>query len=146
MPSIGVIASGGLGLEYAGISYDLLGLNNVAMAHESRDRSGVLKSHAAFDAKVFYRQAPQVVITSVYPCSKTRPPSSPIQDSFTGAVLKHIDREARFRASYAPVLLTSSRLAAKDVAHCVFIRRDYLAQVGDKISARALAEASATGG
>jgi hypothetical protein len=145
VPSVGVIAAGGLGLAYAGTSYDLLGLNNVAMAHASRDRTGALRGHAAFDADVFYRQAPQVVVTSVYPCSKARPPSSPIQDPFTATVLKHIDREPRFRALYAPVLLTSSRLAAKDVAHCVFIRRDYLARVSDKISGHALPVISATG-
>jgi hypothetical protein len=138
LPSIGIIASGGIGLNYAGFSYDLLGLNNVAMAHASRDRIGVPKNHGAFNAPTFYAQAPQVVIVSAYGCSNSRPPSYPIRDAFTGTVLRHIDQEPRFKQLYAPVLLTTPRLAARDVAYCEFVRRDYLAEISGKIAVRAL--------
>jgi arabinofuranosyltransferase len=138
LPSVGIIASGGIGLSYAGFSYDLLGLNNVAMAHASRDRIGVPKNHGAFNAKTFYEQAPQVVIVSTYGCSSSRPPHYPIGDTFTGTVLRHIDQEPHFKQLYAPVLLTTPRLAARDVAYCEFMRRDYLAEISGKIAVRAL--------
>jgi len=138
LPSVGIIASGGLGLGYAGFSYDLLGLNNVAMAHASRNRTGVPKNHGAFNAATFYQQAPQVVIVSAYGCSNSRPPRYPIQDAFTGTVLRHIDQEPHFKQLYAPVVLTTPQLAARDVAYCEFIRRDYLAEISDKIAVRAL--------
>jgi arabinofuranosyltransferase len=138
LPSVGIIASGGIGLNYAGFSYDLLGLNNVAMAHASRDRRGVPKNHGAFNAQTFYEQSPQLVIVSAYACSNSRPPRYPIQDAFTGTVLRHIDQEPRFQQLYAPVLLTTQRLAAHDVAYCEFIRRDYLAEIAGKIAVRSL--------
>jgi hypothetical protein len=58
---VGVITAGGIAVTYRGPVCDLLGLNNVAMAHASGDRNG-LKNHAAFNAGVFFVQRPALVI------------------------------------------------------------------------------------
>lgn len=60
-PKIGVIATGGFGLNYKGETNDLLGLNNIEMAHFNRVKDG-LKNHASFEAAVFFKQLPDFLI------------------------------------------------------------------------------------
>jgi hypothetical protein len=60
LPSIGVIASGGIKYSYTGEIVDLLGLNNTAMAHNHGDRKGY-KDHAAFEIATFYQLQPDIV-------------------------------------------------------------------------------------
>jgi arabinofuranosyltransferase len=59
LPSVGVSAAGGFGYSYAGIVVDLMGLNNVTMAHAIKEKVG-MKNHAAFDKETFYLQKPEV--------------------------------------------------------------------------------------
>jgi hypothetical protein len=60
LPSIGVIASGGIKYSYAGEIIDLLGLNNTTMAHNRGDRMGY-KNHAAFEVEMFFLLKPDIV-------------------------------------------------------------------------------------
>ncbi len=60
LPSIGVIASGGIKYSYSGEIVDLLGLNNTTMAHNHGDRKGY-KDHAAFEIATFYKLRPDIV-------------------------------------------------------------------------------------
>jgi arabinofuranosyltransferase len=60
LPSLGVIASGGIKYSYNGEIIDLLGLNNTVMAHNHGDRKGY-KNHAAFEVKTFYQLQPDIV-------------------------------------------------------------------------------------
>jgi len=64
-PSVGVIVAGGFALEYTGETIDLMGLNNVAMAHSTGLRRGV-RNHMAFDPQVFYALAPDVLLLSMW--------------------------------------------------------------------------------
>lgn len=64
-PSVGVIVAGGFALEYRGATIDLMGLNNVAMAHATGPRTG-MRNHAAFDPEVFLTLAPDVVLLSLW--------------------------------------------------------------------------------
>ena len=57
---------------YEGPIVDLLGLNNVAMAHSPGERRG-RKNHAAFNRDVFYRQAPDLVQHSIFTECVNRP-------------------------------------------------------------------------
>lgn len=59
-PTVGVLAAGSIKMEYTGNVNDLLGLNNVAMAHANPVKSGI-KNHAAFDKGVFYAQKPEAL-------------------------------------------------------------------------------------
>ena len=51
-PVIGVIVAGGISQTYQGRIVDLMGLNNVAIAHHPGDRKG-FKNHAAFEPEIF---------------------------------------------------------------------------------------------
>ncbi len=64
-PEVGVIAAGGVKLTYAGPINDLLGLNNVAMAHGGGDRRGYT-GHVGFEQEVLYAHYPRS-------CCPTRP-------------------------------------------------------------------------
>jgi hypothetical protein len=61
LPSVGVTGAGGFKYDWPGHVVDLLGLNFVEMAHSSGDRKG-FKGHAAFDADIFYRNAPDIML------------------------------------------------------------------------------------
>ncbi len=60
MPSVGVLAAGGVKFTYTGEVIDLLGLNNTQMAHNGGDRKG-RKNHAAFESTTFYELRPILV-------------------------------------------------------------------------------------
>lgn len=51
-PILGVVSAGGIARTYRGRIVDLMGLNNVAIAHHSGDRVGI-KNHAAFEPEIF---------------------------------------------------------------------------------------------
>jgi hypothetical protein len=51
-PVIGVIAAGGIARTYDGRIEDLMGLNNLMVAHSQGERKGV-KNHAAFEVYLF---------------------------------------------------------------------------------------------
>jgi len=59
-PSVGSLATGGFGFVYNGKTIDLMGLNNVAMAHADPAKKGY-RNHASFDKKVFYDQLPDMM-------------------------------------------------------------------------------------
>lgn len=65
-PSVGAILVGGLGLEYNGPVVDLMGLNNVEMAHAPGLRYG-LKNHSAFNSEVFMAQRPMLLLAEPIP-------------------------------------------------------------------------------
>ncbi len=59
-PSIGVVAAGAIALAYEGKVIDMMGLNNLDMAHAEGDRKG-RKNHAAFNKDVLLRQSPEIL-------------------------------------------------------------------------------------
>ena len=59
-PGIGVIRAGGIKYTYPGEVIDLMGLNNVSMAHNGGSRRGE-KNHAAFEKSTFYQLQPDVL-------------------------------------------------------------------------------------
>lgn len=64
-PSVGVIVAGGFAYSYRGPTVDLMGLNNVAMAHSPGPRTG-MRNHAAFNHDVFFALAPDVLMVSLW--------------------------------------------------------------------------------
>jgi len=56
-PSVAIAAAGGFGFTYVGRIVDLVGLNNVQMAHALKNKIGV-RDHASFDPETFFRLKP----------------------------------------------------------------------------------------
>jgi hypothetical protein len=61
LPSVGVIAAGGIKYTYDGEVVDLVGLNNTRMAHNHGTRVGY-QGHAAFEADTFYQLQPEILM------------------------------------------------------------------------------------
>lgn len=102
LPSIGVLAAGGLKATYPGTVYDLLGLNWVAMARASNDRRGY-RGHAAFDAETFWGAGVDLVCPNEIDIAPRT--AGDTYDNFTAMVLKGILTTQRFRDEYRAVSL-----------------------------------------
>jgi hypothetical protein len=61
LPEVGATTVGGWAYRYDGNVNDLLGLNNVAMAHSTKKKTGV-KDHESFDADIFFQQIPDALL------------------------------------------------------------------------------------
>lgn len=102
-PSLGVLAAGGAGLEYNGKVIDLLGLNNVEMAHAPRERAG-LKNHDAFNATVFFRQRPALLLVGHVPDAPYDLQEICVNEA-QRLLLKDLHTEQRFWEVYDRVIL-----------------------------------------
>lgn len=60
LPTLGVVRAGGIKYTYPGDVIDLMGLNNLLMAHNGGERVGK-KNHAAFEKSTFYQLKPDLV-------------------------------------------------------------------------------------
>jgi len=123
-PTVGVVSAGGLPRTYHGSSLDLLGLNNVAMAHATRERKG-LKTHSAFDAETFYRQAPDLIVTS---WAFAGQPDETMASILGPRMLKNVHREARFRRTYVRVEIHDRELEAMGLVISGYVHAAFLAK------------------
>lgn len=114
LPSQGVLTAGGNAYHYPGKTIDLLGLNNVAMAHADKIKDrGLLKNHASFNKDVFYQLKPDMVWMSYQrfmPTGDTAKVVIPEKSreepySLIDWVYKGIIYDSKFRETYYPVLI-----------------------------------------
>ncbi len=124
LPSIGVITAGGVALEYKGTVIDVMGLNNLAMAHAPGDRYGE-KNHAAFNADVFLAQRPNLFLpmsgarqTLVRRCQEIKSLNNQ---------LKGLLEDERFVAMYQLALISGS-----DKHILAYVERSYLATLVER--------------
>lgn len=96
-PSLGAIATGGLGFGYAGRVVDLMGLNWSAMGHSPGERKGP-RDHAAFDLEVFWSEPADLVA----PDLTRRPPrdACPLYRPWELSVLQGLYLTPRFAEHY----------------------------------------------
>ena len=120
-PSIGVISAGGIKYAYQGEVIDLMGLNNVSIAHSSGNRRGV-RNHAAFSKEVFYLMAPHVVFPRVF---EKAPTTLPYNKVWHNAVLKGLLDDTMFNAQYTCASI--EKLNIPESAYLLgYFRNDYL--------------------
>lgn len=134
-PSHGVITAGGNAFCYQGPTIDLLGLNNVEMAHADRIKMrNILKGHASFNKDVFYRQKPDLLWlcpTRFIPVADTATAEPPenypeFKDDLINLALKGLAFDARFRETYLPVYIHKT-----GEPECVFgyAHKDFLSRL-----------------
>lgn len=108
-PSIAIITAGGIAYTYNGYVNDVLGLNNVEVAHSTSNRpKNILNGHRAFNKNVFLKQKPDLFLfeftkdTSNYiPITKREN----FDSSFGGKVIKHIYKDSTFLNEYSNVYI-----------------------------------------
>ncbi len=100
LPSQGVLTAGGTAYAYKGMTLDLLGLNNVRMAHaEPVKKEGLMKNHASFVPAIFYELAPDIVWMGGGFSDKEE--SVLNIHTFTARVFHDIHEEEKFKQQYA---------------------------------------------
>lgn len=113
-PSNGVLWAGALAYTYAGPTIDLLGLNNVAMAHADKVKArGLVKNHASFNKDVFFAQKPDLMW--LHPIHFYSPADSghvsPPEDDpayergWLNRAYKRIAYDPQFRETYLPTCI-----------------------------------------
>ncbi|MEM8863029.1 MAG: hypothetical protein AAGD96_32360, partial [Chloroflexota bacterium] len=125
LPRVGIIVAGGFAHTYGGESVDLMGLNNVLMAHNGGDRVG-LKNHAAFEKDSFYELMPDVVHPQLINNDRWDSASKGIKNSWTSInTLKNLFQDEKFLEQYDYVKI--SKIEATDTHSLVgWFKKDYL--------------------
>lgn len=133
LPVVGIGAAGGFAYAYDGPALDMLGLNDVRMAHADPIKVGV-KDHASFNAGVFYSESPDILApqcqSSDTPLNLARVEAYYLDPlSFDSQVYKGIFATQKFQSKYQ---LAAVRSAAHPEITCSgFFRKDYLRQIVD---------------
>ena len=122
VPVVAITGAGGFKWAWPGAIFDLMGLNDVEMAHSPGDRIG-FKGHAAFDREIFLARRPAVLMPHIegWPLvlDDCRNLSKP--EHFYWQVLDGMQADAEFAALYS---LTESTGQAGLL--CMYVRNDYL--------------------
>lgn len=129
LPSIGYEAAGGIAYGYDGFVYDLMGLNDIKMAHAQALKEGGYKGHQSFNKTVFFEQAPDILKPSTV-AETERVNLVAIHDYYTsdGAwdnlLFKNIFNDPEFIAHYTLALVKNERNPAYQCYG--YFNRDYL--------------------
>jgi hypothetical protein len=104
LPIQGVLTAGATAYAYEGTTIDLLGLNNVEMAHaESIKKQGIMKNHASFVPDVFYRQKPDVFwMAGGFSNKEPKVLNIPY---FNANIFRNIQRDSQFKKMYGAFVL-----------------------------------------
>ncbi len=122
-PRAGVLGAGAFPWAWRGASRDLLGLNDVAIAHASGRRSG-LHGHSAFETEAFFADPPELLLIGPGYCSGSRHERSVRNLAFRIGVAD-LDQDPRFAQGY--LLVDWLDGAAKgSPSPCTYARRDWL--------------------
>jgi hypothetical protein len=138
LPTIGALTVGGLGYSYKGPINDLLGLNNVEMAHASTDRKYCIKSHSAFDTKVFLRQRPPFLFFMADYCDIEHGEKLLETHDFYARCVKRVHQTTEFQALYVPVVVWDEVLLQEGRGICGYALREELASGKPLFGFRAL--------
>ncbi len=131
-PSHGLLAAGGMAYGYRGESIDLLGLNNVAMAHaENVKNPNALKNHASFNKAVFYKLQPEILHlwTHFLEDKSTFTPTelTPTADeNFEAKTFYQIHKDSTFKKLYHPVYITQK--STNKILH-TYIHKNFLSSL-----------------
>ena len=133
-PSQGVLVAGGSSYFYKGATNDLLGLNNVMMAHAEKNKTvGVLKNHASFNKDVFFQQAPDLffLLNEIVPTNKLDSNINIKPDDFHLKIFKNINEDIRFINTYSKVAILNNKV---DFAIIVYANNNFLKSLSSEFT------------
>jgi hypothetical protein len=132
LPSVGVSTAGGFAYAYKGSILDMMGLNNLKMAHATDVKIGV-KNHAAFDKNTFFELQPDIfhaytTLSSFVQSTQNNTLYQNLPDfagSFPCKLYKNIFSEKQFGDMYKPVLIEDpqSKIVLKTYVKTSFIEK-----------------------
>lgn len=112
-PLLAEIAAG-IKFKYKGEVLDVVGLNNVRMAHASRLKNPeAMSGHSSFNKNVFYEYMPDLFLETAFINDSTNflefEKRENFHQSFQSKNFLHIEDDPKFKALYTPVFITSKR-------------------------------------
>jgi hypothetical protein len=114
-PSVGIILAGGFARTYSGKIIDLMGLNNLTIAHSQGDRIGI-KNHAAFEKNIFFTIEPDIMLLSP-------------TDGFATQALRNLFEDERFVSRWRYGVL-KNKISGKSKR--ILIKNEYLKTITNK--------------
>jgi hypothetical protein len=135
LPSQGVFMAGAMAYVYKGETVDLLGLNNVSMAHAKKEKEKwALKNHASFDKSTFFVLAPDIFwfgpstfIDTAYGSKEAVKMDS---TSFGIGFCQNIQNESKFKEMYGFYRISKLN-SAKDLQ--IFSKRSFIGKLDPAI-------------
>jgi len=126
LPSVGVIASGGIKYSYAGEIIDLLGLNNTIMAHNHGKRMGY-KNHAAFEVETFHQLQPDIVWPINVNGSQWHYSEAELRERWENTLgFKGLFNDTRFLELYAYAKVSKNSESKNETALVAWFKKDFL--------------------
>lgn len=126
-PSLGVLAAGAMPYYYNGFSIDLLGLNNVEMAHSPKNSNGP-KNHSSFNKKIFYKLKPDLIVSNIeiFEYTQNFDKSFIRIGDWESRLLNSIQNDSLFKKEYRSYILEdkNNRIVLK-----AYLRRDFVDRV-----------------
>lgn len=107
-PSQGVLPAGATSYIYRGQTIDLLGLNNVEMAHAIKIKDkNIRKNHASFSKEVFFRQKPDIFWygSNFVDIKDSIESAKLVITPFERLIFRNIEKDKNFDKQYSCVLL-----------------------------------------
>lgn len=126
LPSQGVMVAGGQALGYRGLTLDVLGLNNVRMAHADRvKRASAPKNHASFNKDVFFEQAPDLFwYAGAFVDDTVSAEGEKLAlDPWSQEIFDNVQLDPRFAAAYSGVAISRRDL---DFSLRIFAAKSFL--------------------
>jgi arabinofuranosyltransferase len=128
LPAIGVIRAGGIKYPYPGQIIDLMGLNNLTMAHNGGERKGE-KNHAAFEKATFFQLHPDLINPEIVPVEDRIAKVAELKTSWENTVpLKGLYNEPDFLNVYVYASVQRADLQANK-ALVGWFEKKYLSQL-----------------
>ncbi|MBK9927443.1 MAG: hypothetical protein IPP66_19410 [Anaerolineales bacterium] len=128
LPSIGMITVGGVKYAYPGEIVDLMGLNNLLMAHNGGNRLG-MKNHAAFEKVTFYQLKPDMVTLKIVSTQDWEYSATELQMSWANSIpLKRLYDDSAFLELYTYAKIIRDDVSI-DKALVSWFRKDFLTRL-----------------
>jgi hypothetical protein len=127
-PKLGVVRAGGIKYTYTGEVVDLMGLNNLSMAHNGGKRVG-RKNHAAFEKSTFYQLQPDMVSTEIVSKNEWHYEAVVLRKSWDNTVaLKGLYDDAAFQELYVYAKIDREGTGS-NMSLVGWFRKDFLSEL-----------------
>lgn len=133
-PTVGIITAGSFALTYQGETFDLLGLNELTIAHDGGQRKG-FKNHASLDPRITLEKRPEMLFPTLTTYGEVeRLPISSFVFFYNRLFVQAFIEETQFNDLYQPVwfarkVRTDQVLSPKTEGVVAYVRSDYLEEL-----------------
>lgn len=140
LPVVGVITAGGFAWEYQGEVFDLLGLNEVSIAHDGGQSKG-LKNHASLNTELTLAKSPDLLMPTALSFGQMQTAGAINELLLHNTIFaKELFRNEQLRGQYRLVWMGEKKSVdsnktqpfTSSLGLIVFVRKEYLETIQDQ--------------